>query len=204
MAITRRLALQTIPAFTLIGTLAHARDAVMAQNLATPVATPAGTPITDDPEALLDRLLRAPVETPLFPADTGRIRPAPWIDEGDTDLIGTVGGVLMQTGQDENRNFIGPGVYIVFADERTAQARLDLQQAGADDSVDGGDTEVTPIEMAGYPGLTISSPDSIVTLLAVGPVIVSALVDPDLPGDPALRSLVNGAALLDHLLSIMS
>jgi len=103
-------------------------------------------------------------------------------------------------GQDENRNFIGPGVYIVFADESTAQARLDLQRAGADEGVD---TEVASIEMAGYPGVTIVEPDSTVTLLAVGPVIVSALGDPNLPGDPALRSVVNAAALLDHLLFVM-
>lgn len=204
MVFTRRHAFSSAPAFALAVSLNSPNSHVVAQGAAPPVGTPAGTPIVDYSESLLDRLLEAPVRTPLFPADTGRIQPAPWIDEGDTDLIGTVGGVLMQTGQDENRNFIGPGVYLVFPDAGAALARLDASIAEAEEDFEGVETQATSIDMAGYPGFTISSPDSTVTLLAVGPVIVSALGNPNLPGDPALRSLVNGAALLDHLLSIMS
>jgi hypothetical protein len=34
-----------------------------------------------------------------------------WTDEDNTDLIGTVGGVLMQAGQDIDGSVVGPGVY---------------------------------------------------------------------------------------------
>lgn len=204
MGFTRRHAFSSAPAFALAVSLNSPNSHVMAQGAAPPVGTPAGTPVADDPEALLALLLEAFIETSLFPADTGMVRPRPWVAEGDTDLVDTVGGVLMQTGQDENRNFIGPGVYLVFPDAGAALARLDASIGEAEEDFEGAETQATSIEMAGYPGFTISNPDSTVTLLAVGPVIGSALGNPNLPGDPALRSLVNGAALLDHLLSIMS
>lgn len=200
MAVSRRHALQSVPAFAVIGSTVLSQRTVLAQD-ATP---PAGTPVVDDPHALLERLLEAPVETPLFPADSGMVRARPWVDEGDTDLIDTIGGVLMQTGQDENRNFLGPGVYIVFPDPDAALARLDASITEAEEDFEGAESGVTSIELAGYPGVTISEPDGTVTLVAVGPVIVSALADRHQPGDPTLRSLVNCVALLDHLQSVMS
>lgn len=196
MGISRRHALQSVPAFALAGSSLLSREHVTAQDAATPVG--------DDPEALFDLLLSTPVETPLFPADTGMVRALPWVDEGDTDLIDTVGGVLMQSGQDENRNFIGPGVYIVFPDADAALARLDASRADAEEDFEGVDSEVSSINLAGYPGLTVREPDLANTMVVVGPVIISAVADSDRPGDPALRSLVNCLALLDHLHSVMS
>lgn len=206
MGINRRHALQSVPAFALAGSSLLSREHVTAQDASTPVGTPAATPVGDDPEALFDLLLNTPVETPLFPADTGMVRALPWVDEGDTDLIDTVGGVLMQTGQDENRNFIGPGVYIVFPDADAALARLDASRADADaeEDFEGVDSEVSSINLAGYPGLTVREPDLTNTMVVVGPVIISAVADSDRPGDPALRSLVNCLALLDHLHSVIS
>jgi hypothetical protein len=202
MGISRRHALQSVPAFAVVGSTVLGRKGVTSEDAATPVGTPEGTPIADDLEALLERLLEAPVETPLFPADTGEIRPSPWVDESDTDLIDTVGGVLMQTGQDENRNFVGPGVYIVYPD--AARASLDEEIADAETDFEGVEADVTSIELAGHPGVTIVEPDGTVTLAVVGPVIASAFGDRHQPGDPTLRSLVNCAALLDHLQSVMS
>lgn len=204
MAITRRHALRSVPAFALTGGSFLIHQRAMAQDAATPEATPVGTPVAGDSQALLDLLLEAFIETSLFPADTGMVRPRPWVDEGDTDLIGTVGGVLMQTGQDENGNFIGPGVYIVFPDETAAQTRFDEQRAEADDGFEGIRAEVTEIDLAGYPGFTVREPDNTYTEVVVGPVIVVGPGDRRQPGDPSLRSLVNCAALLDHLLTVMT
>lgn len=81
--------------------------------MAQEVATPAGTPAGADPAALLYRLLAAPVESPLFPRDTGENAPVTRTDEGDTDLVGTIGSVLMQTRQESQKNVIEPGVYRV-------------------------------------------------------------------------------------------
>lgn len=220
MTFTRRHALRSIPAFALAGSSLLRNPHVRAQDGATPVstadamsnATPeggsctelVGTPVASDQgEAVLDLLIRTPVNTPLFPADTGTIRPAPWLDECDTDLRGTVGGVLMQTGQDENGNFIGPGVYIVFPDKTAAMARLDEQRAEAEEDFEGVDSEVGSIELSGNAGITIRNPDESYTLVAVGAVFVVGVADSTQPGDPALRSLANCLALLDHLLSVM-
>lgn len=138
---------------------------------------PPPTPLVDDPQALLDLLRETPVETPLFPADTGMVRALPWIDEGDTDLIDTVGGVIMETDRDEYGNPIGPGVYIVFPDAETALARLDDSVAEAEEDFEGVETQVMSIELAGYPRITVREPDTTYTLVVVGPVIVGGSGD---------------------------
>lgn len=205
LSMNRRHALRSVPVLAVAGHSMLVRQHATARETAIPVTgTPAATPVIDDPEAILDLLLETPVKTPLFPSDTGKARANPWVDEGDTDLIGTVGGVLMQTGQDFNRNFIGPGVYIVFPSAEAARARLDDFMAEAGDDFEGVDTQVVSIELAGYPGMTVREPDSTYTIVVAGPVIASGLADSDQPGDPALRSLVNCLALLDHLQSVTS
>lgn len=208
MGISRRLALQSSPAFAVIGSTVLSRQTVMAQDVAAPIATPSGTPVVDDPEALLELLQETPVETPLFPADTGMVRALPWIDEGDTDLIDTGGGVIMETGRDEYGNPIGPGVYLVFPDAGAALSRLDASFTEAQADMKNPEaevvSEVVAIEVAGYPGITTREPDGAVTLLVVGPVIGGGLGDSRMPGDPGLRSLVNCAVLIDHLRSVMS
>lgn len=204
MGISRRHVFQSVPAFALAGSSILPREHVTAQDAATPVDTPVATPLGDDPEALFNLLMNTPVETPLFPADTGMVRALPWVDEGDPDLIDTVGGVLMQTGQDENRNFIGPGVYIVFPDADAALARLDESRAEAAENFEGVDSDVSSIQLAGNPGIMIREPDLTNTMVVVGPVITSAIADSHQPADPTLRSLVNCLALLDHLHSVMS
>lgn len=220
MTFTRRHTLRSIPAFALAGSSLLRNPHVRAQDGATPVSTPdampnatpegvsctelVGTPVArDQGESLLELLIRTPVNTPLFPQDADTIRPEPWLDEGDTDLRGTVGGVLMQSSQDENRNFIGPGVYIVFPDEAAAMARLDEQRAEAEEGFEGIRAEVTSIKLAGHSGIAVRESDDIYVVMAVGPVIVSGLGDSALPGDPMLRAHVNCLALLDHLQSVM-
>lgn len=221
MGITRRHALRSVPVLAFCGTTFVGTRYATAQQNATANATPetileatpesgscaelVGTPVASDQgEALLDLLLHAPVETPLFPADTGMVRAIPWIDECDTDLRGTVGGVIMEADRDEYGNPLGPGVYIVFPDETNARARLDESRSEAEENVDGVDSEVSSIELAGYPGITIRNPDESYTLIVIGPVVVGGLGDRRQPGDPALRSVVNCAALIDHLQSVMS
>jgi hypothetical protein len=188
MRFTRRHALRSVPVLALGGaTLVGTRFATAQQNAtadATPEATPeavscaelVGTPVASDQgEALLDLLLNTPVKTPLFPADTGMVRAIPWIDECDTDLRDTVGGVIMETGRDRYGNPIGPGVYIVFLDADAALARLDASIAEAEEDFEGVESDVTSIELAGHPGVAIVEPDGTVTLIAVGPVIVGGL-----------------------------
>lgn len=217
MAISRRRAIRSIPVFALAGTAMLHQGRVTSQDLATPDAMPdgapeamscrelIGTPVTSDAgKTLLDALVRTPVNTPLFPADTGTVRPEPWLDECDTDLIGTVGGVLMQTDQDEYGNFIGPGVYIVFPDEVAARTRLDEQRADAEAGFEGIRAEVTSIELAGHPGIAVREPESVYVIVTVGQIVVAGLGDIALPGDPMLRAHVNCLALLDHLNTVMS
>ncbi|CAA9579532.1 MAG: hypothetical protein AVDCRST_MAG87-3194 [uncultured Thermomicrobiales bacterium] len=80
------------------------------------------------------------------------VRAIPWIDECDTDLRGTVGGVIIETDRDEYGNPIGPGVYIVFPDEAAAQTRFDEQRAQAEEGFEGIRAEVTEIDLAGTLG----------------------------------------------------
>ncbi len=199
-----------MPGFAVIGRTVRSQQAILAQD----IATPAGTPVVADPAALLDRLQAAPVQTPLFPADTGKVTARPWVDEVDRDLIGTVGGVILEAAQDAQGNSIGPGVYLVFPDAAAAQGRLDVSRVEAE--FEAGEVTVTSIELAGYPGITIREVDRATTGVAVGPVLavgkgdnsdgtnIRGLGATSLAGDPALRSLVNCLALLDHLQTVMS
>ena len=203
MGISRRHVLHAMPGFAVIGRTVFSPQAILAQE----VATPAGTPVVADPAALLSRLQAAPVQTPLFPADTGTVTARPWVNEVDRDLIDTVGGVVLETAQDAQGNSIGPGVYLVFPDAAAAQGRLDVSRVEAE--FEAGEVTVTSIELAGYPGITIREVDRATTGVAVGPVLAVGLGDTglgvtSLPGDPALRSLVNCLALLDHLHTVMA
>lgn len=163
MEITRRHALRSATLLALGGTAILNAGRASGQEAATPEATPAlpseavsceelvGTPVASDHgAALLDLLVRTPVSTRIFPDDTGTVRPEPWLDACDTDLRGTVGGVLMQTDRDEHGNFIGPGVYIVFADETAARTRLDEQRAEAEEGFEGIHAEVTAVELVSH------------------------------------------------------
>lgn len=175
-------------------------------------ATPEATSVTvqSDPAALLDALLAAPVTTPLFPSDTAEITVVEWIDDSDSDLDQAVGGAILQTGEDDNGNFMGPGVYIVHESPDAARAVFDAQLADND--------SVFTESILGYSGVVSRSPgeakppaadiapedstgSSLIAIVA-GMVIVSAIGE---GGDQAandVRALANLAGMLDHLRTV--
>lgn len=99
----------------------------------TPVATPVvpeggtafGASLAErvaqiEPAELLRALRTLPVTSTLLPADTPPVVPEVWHDS-DTDLDGTLGGVVFNTGFDALNNFQGIGVAIVHPDAASAE-----------------------------------------------------------------------------------
>lgn len=216
MPLNRRLLLGSISAGIATEALALPVRPVLGQSReSTPEADPSGErsapgTLEDallgiEPDWLLSRLMTADVTTPLFPSDTGTVEAHEWTDN-DSDLFGSVGGVLMQTSTDENNNFIGPGVYIILRDEDDAAERLET--AGTPES----DGSVKVVSVAGFSGLTIIGPTDeaeplmasyAVTLLQVGYLLVSAVANGPADASTEFRSVANAIGLLDHLRSIM-
>jgi hypothetical protein len=89
---------------------------------------------------------------------------------------------------------------LVYPDADTALERLTTTRV---EGVERCEADLIEIELAGYSGFSISDSEGAQTIIAVGPVIVSALADRRQLGDPTLRSLVNCLALLDHVQSIL-
>ncbi|MBA2470401.1 MAG: hypothetical protein H0V37_13435 [Chloroflexia bacterium] len=196
MSMTRRTILRSTPVAAALAALLHPGRGRASQ--ATPVA---GQP---DARALLDALLDAPLTTTLFPSDTPAITVVEWVDEGDSDLVGAVGGVLLQTGEDNNGNFIGPGVYIVHPNPEAARSAFDAQLAD--------NHEDETLSILDYPGAISrdpgdpgppsadsAEPSSSRIAIVVGPVIVSALSEGGGRAANDLRALANLAGMLDHL-----
>jgi len=118
---------------------AHSRIAIGICFMATLAATtlpaaaqednPAATPVAETdlderiaaipPEELLDALRDTPVEDGLFPPEYEGVTIAPWDNELDSDLVGTLGGALVTT----NGNMLGG--YIVHPSEESATARFE-------------------------------------------------------------------------------
>lgn len=174
--------------------------------------TPDATPVTGqpDPATLLAKLLATQVTSPLFPSDTPGITVVEWIDESDSDLDLAIGGAILQTGEDDNGNFMGPGVYIVHERAETARSVFDAQLAD-DDSVFtesslGYSGVVSRIPGAATPpGADVApndSPSSSLIAIIAGLVIVSAIGEGgDQPAND-FRALANLAGMLDHLRAV--
>ncbi len=204
MPISRRSILRTASiAAPALSALRAGRES-LAQG-ATSVATPASGQMSS--RALLDALLATPVTTRLFPSDTPEMNVVEWIDESDTDLDGATGGVILQTGEDDNGNVMGPGVYIVHESPEMARAVFDIQLANdpgiATESILGFPGVITRIPgQVNPPGADVTSEEfpgsSLITIFA-GPVIVSAIGDGGEPDANDVRALANLAGMLDHL-----
>jgi len=206
MPITRRSILQTTPlAAVALAGLLNPRHSLAYQ------ATPEATPVTGqpDPEALLEALITSPVSTTLFPSDTPAITVMKWIDESDSDLDGAIGGVLLQTSEDANGNFMGPGVYIVHPGPDAARAAFGAQLA------DNWDDE--KLSILGYAGAISRDPGdsgptdadftahaSSLIAIVVGSVIVSAIGEGGEREANDFRALANLAGMLDHLRSVQT
>lgn len=201
MTISRRTLVQTGQVATVAGVLAAWRTgAVAAQS--TPVASPGSEPLP--PEEVFQALLASEVTTPLFPADVGALGIVEWVDTSDTDLDGTIGGLLVRDttkGDDDDTALVG--AYIVHPTAAMAVERLTGPEAQ--------DEGTNPVEILGRQGVWQQSGDGS-SLLAVvqGTVIVSAIGipaggrGPDQPapaatGETDNRALANLAGLLDHL-----
>ncbi len=147
-----------------------------------------------EPELILAGLLETPVTSPLLPVDLGVPEARPWIDEGDTDLIDTVGGVLIHAGSGDDAPLLG--LYLVHPTPNDAEARLN-----PDLLVD----TPQPFPLLDLPGLFDRTvipgiPGSLSRIVvAEGPVIVSALGQGEDESANDLRALANLAGLLDHL-----
>lgn len=178
-------------------------------SVARQVATPGATPVGEgdqtlaervaqvDPPLLLDALLSTPVTTPLFPSDTAPIEPVAWDDEGDTDLANTIGGVVFNTGYDENDNFISIGNVIVHPDTGSATARVNEMGPAQLD---------TFLNLPWFVQAVVGNAVSVVQveyLLLVGGTIASSGGAAG-SGTMTLRAISHTVALLDHLDSVLT
>lgn len=167
------------------------------------------------PEAMLEALLSTPVTTPLVPRDTPEVEPVPWEDESDSDLDGAVGGVLFQTGFDDDDNPLVMATAIVADDADAAAARF---------------AEVGPAEIQelyGLPFFVQDFGDYAVAVVRVGYLLLAGGAEapeedaPIVDGTAAsatpapkphagasgryhLRAISNLAATLDHLGDVLA
>ncbi len=182
---------------------------VLARQSATPAATPVADKPSDaaltlpqqvaqiEPQTLLDALRSTPVTSPLFPADTPPIEPVVWDDTGDRDLENAVGGVVFNTGYDENDNFLGVGVAIVHPDAESASATM---------------TATGPVEQQAFLGLpwfVQALQGNAVAVVQVDYLLLVGGADPSVfPADSdamlVLRSITHMTALLDHLDGVLA
>ncbi len=206
MPMSRRSILRAAPlSATALAALVNQRTGLASQT--TPEATPvAGQP---DPLKLLEALITSPVTTTLFPSDTPAVTVTEWVDSSDSDLDGAAGGVILQTGEDDNGNFLGPGVYIVRPSPDAARTAFDAQLA---DNRDSGAQSIL-----GYTGVIAHDPGdpgqtdadfaaraSSLIAIVVGPVIVSAIGEGGEGDANDVRALAHLAGMLDHLRTVQA
>ena len=177
---------------------------------ATPEASPAvGGTLADrvaarDPEALLERLRTAPVETPLLPAAASEVVATSWDDPSDTDLQNALGGASLVT-DDMEQSAVGH--YIVFADTLIARGYFLFARDASGDGL-----TATPARIDGFDGVTVvdeaSDAGYAVTVVQVANVVVIGGWEQDSPTmrdvapgmtTGARWSVVNALALIDHL-----
>lgn len=183
---------------------------ILARQSATPAATPveangpdSGPTLADrvgqiDPQTLLDTLRATPVTSPLFPADTLPIEPEAWDDTGDSDLTDAVGGVVFNTGYDENDNFLGVGVAIVHPDAESASAAM---------------IATGPVEqqaLLGLPWFVQALQGNAVAVVQVDYLLLAGGADSAVFSEDSdamlvlLRSITHMTALLDHLDGVLA
>lgn len=179
--------------------------AAMAQQQAIPEATPAqqgNATLADriariEPEALLEALLTTPVTTHLFPSDTPPVETVAWEDTGDADLDNAVGGVVFNTGYDENDNFVLVGVAIVHPNADSAAAAV---------AETGSAPRQSFIELPWFMQVVV---DNAVSGVRIGNLILVGGADSP-SGEPAeaatmtLRAISHMTALIDHLEGVLS
>jgi hypothetical protein len=155
-----------------------------------------------DPEALLETLHTAPVETPLLPAAAGNVVATPWDDSSDTDLDNALGGASLVT---NGTNGDAVGHYIVFADALLARGYYLFARDASGDGL-----AATAAQIDGFDGVTIidaaSDAGYAVTVVQVANVVAiggweqESRVIPDVALATGARwSVVNALALIDHL-----
>jgi|GEM_PF-3170148 len=202
MNLTRRTLIRTGRVAALGAMLARWQPEIaMAQ------ATPAGRSASS--EALYQTLLTSTISSPLFPSDTGPLEIVEWIDSGDSDLDGAVGGLLVQDTAKEGDDAL-LAVMIVHPDPETARARL---------TSDSGESMQT-VEILGRPGVWIQEGEYSLLGVAEGSMIVSAIgsiagaepVNVDGRDGPALssngetdfRAMANLVGTLDHIRMVLT
>jgi len=214
MTLNRRLLLQSIPVGIASGALSLPARSALGQS---PEGTPTGSSRESksleevlpaiEPDKLFSLLMTSTVTTTLFPSDTGTIDVLEWVDDSDTDLDGAVGGVLMQTGTDENDNFIGPGVYIVLRNVDDASERRQAMETPGPNR-----TAAKSITIGGFPGVTTVEPNDVadqsmessaVTLLQVAYLVIAGAANGPADGSAEFRSVSNVVGLLDHLRTVV-
>jgi len=218
MTLNRRLLLQSIPVGIASGALSLPARSVLGQSRErTSVATPTGSSagsrslenalLAIEPDRLLSKLMTSTVTTTLFPSDTGTVEVLEWVDNSDTDLFGSVGGVLMQTSTDQNNNFIGPGVYIILRNVDDATERRETMETSALNR-----SSTTSITIGGFPGVTTAEPNDVadqsmessaVTLLQVAYLVIAGAANGPADGSTEFRSVSNAVGLLDHLRTVV-
>lgn len=135
------------------------------------------------PQDLLDQLLSTEFTETVLPENAGGAEIARW-EEGDTDLDGSLGGVVVNLNGME-----GGGIgYVVFPDERSAVRRLaetnDQAVAESRGAVVDGFVAVE-VDGAAYPARLLVFADYAVCLVRVGPVLVFGGADEGI--EPAAR-----------------
>lgn len=204
---------QFLESVALAGTVS---PVLLTTTLARQSGTPGATPVFEEegpdfgptleervaqvaPETLLETLRTTPVTTPLFPSDTPPIEPVIWEEFGDTDLEGTLGGVVFSTGYDENDNFLGVGAAVVHPDAASASRAATIQEPGTES---GGTLLGSPIlfyQNIDYGLVSVQADYLIIGGNALAPVEGSG----DQP-TLLLRSVAYTAALLDHLDGVLT
>jgi hypothetical protein len=161
------------------------------------------------PEALLEALLTVPVTTPLLPRDTPPAEPVPWEDSSDIDLIGTVGGVIFETGRDAVDNPLAIATAIVHPDAASASAAL--ADVGPDEM---GQLLGMPWFVQDYGDYAVAVAQVDFLLLAGGAdtpeddalAAIGATPAPAVDRAPSLplRAIANLTAMLDHLEDVLA
>ena len=159
-------------------------------------STPEASPVVQSPDEIFAALLAAPFSSPLLPADTGEIVVSEWIDEGDSDLVDAVGGILYGVAGEGNESTVG--AIIVYRDQSLAESRVNLAAIDYEQSV-----KVMNVTVGGFSGMSIVdilNPDYSFATSAVS--VASSIVSGGAEGFPADelegRSLAHLVALLDH------
>ncbi len=162
----------------------------------TPVATTEGEPLP--PEVIFERLLESEITSPLFPSDATGLTVEEWVDPGDTDLEGAVGGVMVRAGTGDDAQPIG--AYVVHPTFDSAERRFASNGSP--------ETTLWSYELWWYSmeDMSTTEEDDSFAVIATrsGLVIVSAFAQgAGTPGNE-LRTLANLAGMLDHLHGVTS